>query len=90
MENARTTQSPDINRPIQSLTTIKTNATPKEKSLTTHKPKAASTAVPANHRPTWVRLKQNARSFMEIGYFHMMNEEKMPHIYRFRMHWKSK
>lgn len=54
VEQARTTEEPDTNRPIQSLTTTKTIT--KEKLVTTHKPRATtSTSVPANHRPTWVR-----------------------------------
>lgn len=51
-EKARTTDEPDTNRPIQSLTTIKSTA--KENSVTTHKPKFSINSVPANHRPTWV------------------------------------
>ncbi|XP_055317342.1 mucin-2-like isoform X3 [Sitodiplosis mosellana] len=60
VEQARTTEEPDTNRPIQSLTTTKSIA--KEKPVTTHKPKATSApTVPANHRPTWAMESTSSR-----------------------------
>lgn len=56
VEQARTTDQPDINRPIQSLTTSKSYTMIKERPVTTAKPKTISTLVPANHRPAWVSI----------------------------------
>lgn len=62
VEQARATEQPDINRPIQSLTTTKTLFTDKERPVSTQNPKA-STAVPANHRPTWVYYERHASGY---------------------------
>ncbi|XP_031616852.1 uncharacterized protein LOC116336839 isoform X2 [Contarinia nasturtii] len=70
VEQARTTEEPDTNRPIQSLTTVKTFVK-EHRPVTTQKPKAPTSAppVPANHRPTWaiestsIRMKHPNHNF---------------------------